>query len=276
MTQQVPTSVSNSDSGGVPRVGGDRGGGAAGTQKAGGRPRGAGRRSRRRRPRGEEPSPGAPHRPGLLERPVWWPGRGAAGRESRAGQRGPGSCLTRLVTGPRRPAPTSGLRCGRAASTPHTARRRGNGWNSSRGASLRPGAGGAGRTPEGACAGAARRGGGGPAHLPSQAPARGEGAPLGALPGLKEGHGPGPRREALERPSLLPRQPVSGSGCAGGGGHVGRGTAPLLSRHRAPSLWGGWQRTTHTQAWAPVQGRAEALRNEASASPSLHFGKALA
>lgn len=75
--------------------------------------------------------------PGLLERPVWSPGTrgGGPGIPSRTVR--PGSCQTWLGLA-RAAGPHLGPLCGRAASRPHTARRRGNGWNSSRGASLGP------------------------------------------------------------------------------------------------------------------------------------------
>lgn len=267
----MPTSVSNSDSGGVPRVGGGRGGGATGTQKAGGRPRGAGRRSRRWRPRGEEPSPGAPHRPGLLERPVWWPGTrdgwpGIPSRGARAGQ-----LPDTAGDWPAPPGPhlRAALRSGSEQATYRAAQRK---WLEFLPRRLARAWGGAGRTPEGACAGAARRWpGGGPP--PSPGTGSGGGGSPGSAPGALGG-----AWARLPQRGPRPAQPPAPStclwlGCAGGGGHVGRGTSPLLIRNRASSLWGGWQ---HTQAWAPAQCRAEALRTEASASPSLHFGKALA
>lgn len=84
--------------------------------------------------------PGTPRKPGAAasQRLVWWPGT----RGGRPGIRSRTARLRQLpdTAGdwPAPPAPTSGPRCGRAASRPHTARRRGNGWNSSRGASLGP------------------------------------------------------------------------------------------------------------------------------------------
>lgn len=107
--------------------------------------------------RGGAGAPGRQAGPWLLERPVWSPGTrgGGPGIPSRAAK--PGQLPDAAGDWPAPPGPHLGPRCGRAASRLHTAPRRGNGWNSSRGASLGLGGGEGAR---GTCAGAAGRGAG--------------------------------------------------------------------------------------------------------------------
>lgn len=111
----------------------------------------------------------------------------------RSGTARPGQLPDAAGDWPAPPAPTSRLRCGRAASRPHTARRRGNGWNSSRGAS-RSGLGAG-----GALARAARLPARGTAGGPLSWERRRLSLPASALPGYRLG----PHGDSTALPSLL-------------------------------------------------------------------------
>lgn len=265
----MPTSISNSDPGDsqgtLSGARGGRGGGAAGTRGTGGRARWAGSGSGGGRA-GEEPEPGAPRRPRVCWKSRFGrPGRGAAGRESRAGLRGLGSCQTRLVSGPRRPAPPpprAPPRCGRAASRPHTARRRGNGWNSSRGAALGlPGGWGADArgTVRRRCGALARAD---PRSLLASGRPEHVRCPGSASPEIPR---PGPAQHPAPFTCLWLR--LSGSAI------WGAGLQPCRSGIR-PSASGMAHRARDTRG--PQRRRTLRPRSEAPASPSLRFWKALA
>lgn len=101
---------------------------------------------------GEELEPGGARRAGaagkagLVTRDEGWGGGRRIGNPEEDGEAGTAARCGGDWPAP--PGPHLGPRCGRAASRLHTARRGGNGWNSSRGSGS--GAGGAGRGGEGA------------------------------------------------------------------------------------------------------------------------------
>lgn len=131
-TLQVPTSVSNSDSGDVQRSG-------EGTRRGPRKPEGG------RAERGWSGNPGAPGRPGAAGKAGVVTRDEGRGEDGEAGNPEDCEAGTAARSGgdwPAPPGPHLGPRCGRAASRLHTARRGGNGWDSSRGASLGPRAGG--------------------------------------------------------------------------------------------------------------------------------------
>lgn len=243
---------------GLQRAGGGLGRGAAGKHRR--RESGPAGRGEERNGTGGVAQARAVGTAGLVARDRGgWPG-------TLSGTAGPGQLPDAAGDWPAPPGPNlpGALRSGSEQATYRAAQRKWLEFLPRRLARAWGGRGGAGRAPEGACAGAAGRRQGA-ARLPAPAPA---GAPPpGAFPELVKGHGLAPPETPRASPaSCLLDLSVAQVVWVG---PVGSDTAPLLIGHLAPSLWAQQSTQLAQDAWAPAEGGAEALRCETSARPSL-------